>query len=238
MAAVVGLSACGGKKSDSKDSASSSSSATTAQPQSELAKLSGNEISEKSKQALTSVTSMHMKIDRPGGSGNLDLTLDRQGNCVGTVFKGGGTMEIIKIGNKVWIKGDEAFINRRGGHSERAKLFQGRYIYGTTDDDQVRKTGSACDLAALQAKMAGERDKEEVTKGAPTTVNGQPVIPITSSKKTVIDVAATGKPYPLQVTKADQSKMTLSDFDKPVQPKEPPADQTVDIAKLKEQQGS
>ncbi|MEV5505656.1 hypothetical protein [Streptomyces orinoci] len=244
MAAVVGLSACGGKsgdnKSDAKDGGSSSSAPAAQQPHGELDKLSGKEMADKAKQALMSATSLHIKVARADGTGKtVDLSVNRQGDCMGTASNQGASVELIKIGDRVWMKPDDAYWQQHSNRSEAGKLFKGHYLYGTTADDKLKKTTRMCNLAAVQASMAKDSDSNDgFTKGAPATVNGQPVIPLTNPKKTVIDVAATGKPYPLEIIEAGKSKVDFSDFDKPVQPKEPPADQTVDIAKLKEQQGS
>lgn len=56
-------------------------------------------------------------------------------------------------------------------------------------------------------------------------------------------VAATGKPYPLQLSIAKSrtdpaaSTVSFSDFDKPVPSTTPPPDQTIDLSALRDQVG-
>jgi DNA-binding beta-propeller fold protein YncE len=56
-----------------------------------------------------------------------------------------------------------------------------------------------------------------LTKGASSTLGGQPVVAVTSSKGGTMYVATTGKPYPLEVSKnsgGQTGKVTFSDYNK------------------------
>ncbi|MBH1937328.1 hypothetical protein I5Q34_24165 [Streptomyces sp. AV19] len=240
LAAVVGLTGCGkggdgDEKSDDKKSDKAASSAP-APAGGGLEKLSGKEISDRAKKELQSATALRFKMTGTKGaeSMSVDLAMDKQGNCVGTVGTGTeGTAEVIKIGDQVWMKADEKLWKAKAG-PQAAELLKGRYIHGPASDPKLKGMTTGCDLAVLQAKVGSGGDSgKEVTKGAATTVDGQPVVPI-SADGTTISVASTGRPYPLKIDKStDGSSVRLTDWNKPVQPKTPPADQTIDIDKLK-----
>ncbi|MFI0740760.1 hypothetical protein ACH4PU_22110 [Streptomyces sp. NPDC021100] len=250
MAAVLGLSACGsdskddkGDKGDKKPaSAAGSAPAKDAPSGNGVEKLSGKEISDKAKSELRSATSLRFKMSGTEGGERMDvdLALDKQGNCAGTVKTADtGTIELIKLGDRVWMKADEK-LWRTKANPQAAELFKGRYVTGPTSEPSLSSMTKGCELTALQTKVGQDDDGSvTITKGAPTTVDGQQAVPI-SAKGTTISVATTGRPYPLRIEDSkDKSAVTLTDWNKPVPAKAPPADQTIDITKLKQskQQG-
>ncbi|MGK5641194.1 hypothetical protein ACSNOK_23195 [Streptomyces sp. URMC 126] len=244
VAAVMGLSACGsedGKKSDDKKPAKAADSAPAQDTASGngVEKLPGKEISDKAKKELQNATSLRFKMSQTedGERMDIDLALDKQGNCAGTVkTPSTGTIEVLRLGDRVWMKADEKLWMSKG-NPQAAELFKGRYVTGPTSEPNLSRMTKGCDLTALQAKVGQDDDDQEtVVKGAPTTVDGQPVVPI-SAKDTTISVATTGRPYPLKIENTkEQSAVTLTDWNKPVPAKAPPADQTIDVTKLKKPQ--
>ncbi|GAA0398614.1 hypothetical protein [Streptomyces luteireticuli] len=241
LAAVVGLTGCGkggdgDKKSDDKKSDKAAASSPAAPAGGGLEKLSGKEISDRAKKELQSATSLRFKVTgtKGGEAMTVDLAMDKQGNCVGTVGSGSqGAAEVIKVGDQVWMKADEKLWKAQAG-PQAAELLKGRYIHGPASDPKLKGMTTACDLAVLQAKIGSGGDSgKEITKGAPGSVDGQPVVPI-SAEGTTISVASTGSPYPLKIDNSkDGSTVRLTDWNKPVQTKTPPADQTIDVEKLK-----
>lgn len=240
LAAVVGLTGCGkGGDGDGKPDGKKSDKAASSAPAAAgggLEKLSGKEISDRAKKELQSATALRFKVTGTKGteSMSVDLAMDKQGNCVGTVGTGTeGTAEVIKIGDQVWMKADEKLWKAKAG-PQAAELLKGRYIHGPAADPKLKGMTTGCDLAMLQAKMSsGSNPDKDIKKGAPGSVDGQPVVPI-SADGTTISVASTGSPYPLKIDNSkDGSVVRLTDWNKPVQAKAPPADQTIDIEKLK-----
>ncbi|MER5781154.1 hypothetical protein ABT104_05415 [Streptomyces mobaraensis] len=247
MAAVLGLSACGSDSKDDKDDKKPTKAADSA-PAKDTAsgngveKLSGKEISDKAKTELKNAGSLRFKAtgSKNGEQMNIDLAMDKQGNCAGTIATPtSGSAEVIKLGDKVWLKADEKMWTSKA-NPQAAELLKGRYVSGPTSDPKLSGMTKACNLAAMQAQM-GQDDSgtETIAKGPLTMVDGQPTVPI-SAKGTTISVATTGRPYPLKIEDTkDKSIVTLTDWNKPVPAKAPPADQTIDITKLQKsgQQG-
>jgi hypothetical protein len=66
--------------------------------------------------------------------------------------------------------------------------------------------------------------KGKVVKGKPATIAGQPVISIIDSgDRSVLYIAATGRPYPLRMTQAGgKYRINLGDYDAPATITRPP----------------
>ncbi|MER0242668.1 hypothetical protein AAHZ94_11670 [Streptomyces sp. HSW2009] len=243
--AALGVTACG---SDSKDDKASQ------EPKNELADLTAQQISDKAKDALLKATSLRMKMDQGTGTEGLkmNLALDNKGDCNGTVGDGAGaSSEIIKAGNKVWMKPNEKFWQQpdvAGGKdgAVAAQLLKGRYIHGTTDNAMLKGNADMCDLASMQSGMKSSDDsKDKLTKGEPTKIGGQLVVPLNSpaekdGEKQTMYVAATGTPYPVKIVVEGGSEpgtVEISDYDKPVVTTPPPATEVIDVDKLEAQLG-
>ncbi|WP_438291141.1 hypothetical protein [Streptomyces sp. HUAS TT7] len=211
--------------------------------------LTADEISQRSHEALLGAKSLHITakgdLRTPGSPASFDLTLDRSGNCRGSVSLGPqGSVEIVKRGADVWMKPDAAFWRNEvpGGGSALASLVGNRYLKGTTDDPVLRDTTGVCDLDTFQKYLdtSAKMPATGLTKGRPTTVDGAAVIPVTATEQGrtyTLDVAATGRPYPVRITVAQGSAapdatVRFGGFDQPVPAATPSAAETVDISGL------
>ncbi|GGR71472.1 hypothetical protein GCM10010252_07300 [Streptomyces aureoverticillatus] len=221
------------------------------------ADLSAQEISDKAKQELLDAKSVHLTLSDKGKGVDkddpaaMDLALDRDGNCAGTLKFGGtgGSAELVKQGDKVWMKPDEAFWKNQvpgGQGAAAAELFKGRYIHGSTNDDMLKGLAEVCDLKELQKDVSddsdGGGDTKDLKKGKVTTVDDTRVVPLTGKdddgNDTTLYVAAEGKPYLIRATEkgtGTDKTTTLTDYDKPVPTKTPSAKESVDVAKLQEE---
>ncbi|GGV54584.1 hypothetical protein [Streptomyces spectabilis] len=216
--------------------------------------LSAQEISDKAKQELLDATSVHIKLEEKGTDAekddpaSMDLTLDRDGNCTGklTFAAGGGSADLVKRGDKVWMKPDSAFWKNQvpgGDGAAAAELFKSRYVHGSTSDPLLKGLSEVCDLKKLQKSVDedSDDDTDKLKKGEVTTVDGTKVIPLTSTedgKEKTLYVASEGKPYLIRATEkgdGEDKTTTLSDYGDPVPTKTPSAGESVDIGKLQEQ---
>ncbi|MFJ8309476.1 MULTISPECIES: hypothetical protein [unclassified Streptomyces] len=211
--------------------------------------LTAGQIAQRSRDALRGATSLHVTakgdLRAPGAVTSFDLTLDRSGNCRGSVSLGPrGSVDIVKRGADVWMKPDAAFWKNEvpGGGSGLASLVGNRYLKGTTNDPVLRGTAGVCDLDGFQKYLdsAANLPSTGLTKGRPATVDGTAVVPVTGTQQgrtLTLDVATTGKPYPVRITAATgaaapDATVRLDGFDQPVPAATPAADQTVDISGL------
>lgn len=178
---------------------------------------------------------------------SMNLAMDRGGNCAGTMTMGaqGGSVEIIKRGKQVWMKPDTAFWKAQvpgGQGDEAAELFENRYIHGTTDDSVLKGLADTCDLTKFQKNVeTGASGATPLTKGRETTLDGTKVVPLNGTKdgkQTTLHVTADA-PHRLvgatQKGKDTDLILSFSDYDVPVPSQTPPADESVDVDKLREE---
>ncbi|MGW5273890.1 hypothetical protein ACWEQP_15150 [Streptomyces sp. NPDC004044] len=221
--------------------------AGTARADEPIDTLSARQIADRSSDALLGARSMHLSTRSAPADGGapttLDVSVDRAGNCTGSVGLGGkqGSVRIVKRGDTVWVRPDAQFWKNRDSRvgSALAAILAGRYMKGSASDPRLGGLSSACDLATFQKVVSdnAKSDKGTLTKGKKTTLAGAPVVPLVRAwhgQKLTMYVAATGKPYPLRIDatggspKADAT-VGFSAFDKPVPTTTPPPDETVDI---------
>lgn len=215
--------------------------------------LPAQEIANKAHDALFGTSSLHINVrGRFGTRGtptHMDLTLDRQANCRGSLSLGSqGSVKIIKRGNKIWIKPDAAFWkNQVPGGSAAESVLDGRYLEGTKTDPPLQGIANICDLNSFLKSSTARATSGDgpLTKGKAMKLHGVDVIPVSGvrgGRQEILSVAAHGKPYPVQVTVKARDKTTLatvgfSDFDKPVPTSTPSPGQAVNISRLRTQVG-
>jgi hypothetical protein len=223
----------------------------------DLAKKSAQQVSDDALHELLGATSLRLRTQASGDPTRLDLSLDRDSNCTGSISKGPlGRVELIKRGAQVWMKPDAAFWKGQLPGAEgddAAKQYEGRYLHGTTDDAFLKQLSAACDLKSFQKQIAGPSDRPStpppsggspsasspaLKKGKPTVHEGSRVLPIVKKSGPVTQtlyVAIEGKHYPLKLTAAADHQtgtILLSNFGTPVPGKTPAAGDTLDISVL------
>ncbi|MFJ7586820.1 hypothetical protein ACIQZO_05360 [Streptomyces sp. NPDC097617] len=211
-----------------------------------IADESAQAIAQASREAMAKVTSMRMvgKVTDKTGTTALDLRFDEQGNCVGTVTPAGnaGTADIIKRGNDVWMKLDDALLRAQvpgAGADDAIALINGRYLHGTTDSALLREFAQVCDLDFFKKEFSSKQTGEQLVKGSRTTVDGRPAITVTSrgeSRTGTYQVSTEDEPYLLRIQGTDESGEKVaagfSAFDEPVTAKPPAPADSVDLSQL------
>ncbi|MGW5398883.1 hypothetical protein [Streptomyces sp. NPDC003952] len=211
-----------------------------------IADKSPRAIADASRDAMSGVTSMRMvaKVTDKAGTTALDLRFDEQGDCVGTVTPPGGEgkADIIKRGDDVWMRLDDALLRAQvpGFAGEGAiALVNGRYLHGTTDSSLLRDFAEVCDLDFFKKEFSSKPADAQLAKGARTDVDGRPAITVTSrheDEQGTYQVSTEGEPYLLRIqgTEAPGKRIeaTFSAFDEPVAAKPPAAADSVDVSRL------
>jgi hypothetical protein len=241
--ALGGLAACG----DDSGSGGGPGSKLGGGANNGVEKLTAQQISDKAKSALKSAGSVRAVAasDELG----LDLAMDREGNCAGTVSQGsdGGKANIIKHGGYVWMKGDHAFWQKVSpSKADSIEAVVGdRYVKAKADDSDFGFGGDTCSLTSLAGSLDNDSDDGQVTKSGITTVNGVRCVRLKGDSgddgPTDIYVSTVGKPYPIKLAGTDDGKpvsVSFTDYDKPVPVDTPSADKTLDAEKLKALQTS
>ncbi|MFC8093566.1 hypothetical protein [Streptomyces sp. NPDC057301] len=174
-------------------------------------------------------------------SEGVDLTMDRKGNCAGTVTAT-SPQQVLRKKDQVWVKPkDEAsYYASEEGRALLAAVpdAKGKYMHGTKD------ASFSLGLLSLYCEFGdiGKNVKSNsAVKGGKTTVDGHDTVSVkvTSGKDVItVHVATEGEPYILKAAQSKDGKVTemlLSDFGKPfAPPATPPAAQTFDAAKAEE----
>ncbi|GAA2204156.1 hypothetical protein [Streptomyces bangladeshensis] len=174
---------------------------------------------------------------------SMDLALDRRGDCVGTYRMGsdGGTFEIVKRGDEVWMKADWDYWKNQlpGEGEEAADLVRDRYVHGTTDERAFEDFTGACDLMRLQKDLT----LDATSKGGRTTVDGKDVITLRGEEDgvpTTLYITA-DRPHVLvkSVQKGDGTDRTVrvSGYGEPVPSDTPAPRDSVDLSDLEKESG-
>ncbi len=170
--------------------------------------------------------------------GGLPLTLDLQlanQSGQGRVSLEQLSFEAIRVGDALYLKGNKAFYTQLGAAGVEVP-----------NDTWVKASASDPQLAALASFTEPQRQMERlftlgpIVKGTTTTVMGQKAFTLrqaTKSSPGILYVAATGKPYPLQLVKhgKDSAEITFSGWNQPVSVTAP--SKTIELSQLEKTSG-
>ncbi|MDH6489549.1 hypothetical protein [Streptomyces sp. SAI-127] len=249
-AATAGLTGCqpGQDKADSRTSTSSASAerGKSAAKKEPFAGLTGGDIADRATKATTGASSLRMKgaipDDESGGTISLDVLLNKKGECAGTIGMGGkGKAELIKTGDIVYMKFNEALLREQSEGESKADtdaavaMLAGKWTKTKATGQDAKEFEDFCDLGAV---LDGAEDSNsDASRGSTATVDGAPAITLhekDGKDRYTLYVATEGKPYLLRIDStagADQGSVTFSDFDEPV-PAKKPAGEILDLDAL------
>ncbi|MEU3523873.1 hypothetical protein AB0E62_08415 [Streptomyces sp. NPDC038707] len=216
-------------------------------PKGPFAGLSGGQIVERAMKATTGSSSLRVKgrvpDDESKGFIDIDMALDKQGRCAGTVsMDGEGKADLIKSGGTLYMKYDEKFLRAQSeGESKEdtdtaVGMLAGKWTKMAAKGQDAKDIASFCDLDTVLGAM--EDGDESATRGKTTKVDGKPAI-VLHEKDGKDDyrafVATEGKPYVLRIESAatakEQVHLSFSDFDRPV-PADKPTGKVIDLDAL------
>ncbi|MFE9774975.1 hypothetical protein ACFYOV_25535 [Streptomyces sp. NPDC005931] len=249
--AATGLTGClsgentsdGTSKSTSKNTSRPSGKQSTPKerkPGRELfAGLTGGEIVERSVTATTGASSLRMKGDIPddetGGTLRINMAMDKRGECAGTMGMGNeGEAELIKTGDTLYMKYDEAFLRAQSKGEPKADvdatvaLLADQWTRMSATGPDAEDITGFCDLDEVLADM--KDGESNATRGRTATVDGTPAIVLHEKDGTddfTLYVATEGEPYLLRLdsnSPADRGSLTFSDFNEPVPAQKPSGD--------------
>jgi hypothetical protein len=182
--------------------------------------------------ALRGATSTHLTgtVTSDGSSIQLDLTLSGD-NSQGTLTINNNDVQLIKVGDTVFIKGDPGFLKQFAGNDTAVlNALNGKWLQtpSTSDFDNFTIEGFANEL---KAGSGGDAVNGAVSR---STVNGKPVAIITQHDGSTLTIADTGTPFPLTLSSkgSDGGQLTFSDYNKPVTISAPDASQVLDVNAL------
>ncbi len=197
-----------------------------------IASKTPTEILALSKQAADSAKSVHVagSIVSKGSPLTLDLFLLAGKGARGRLSEGGSSFELIEAGGTVYLRGSAAFYRRIGG-AAAAQLLNGKWLKAPASTPSFASLGSLTDLRRLIDSTLA--DHGTLAKGATTSVAGHRVVGLNdTSKGGTLYVAASGKPYPVQIAKTGTNggRVTFDRWNAPVSLTPPTG--AVDITQL------
>lgn len=201
---------------------------------------SGNGIADKSptqilaatKQVSDAAKSVHVSGSLVSGGTPITIDVDLiagQGGR-GKLSQNGLAFELIEVANTVYIKGSSSFYRHIGG-SAAAQLLQGKWLKAPASSSGFASIGQLTNLRQLVDQTLA--DHGTLTKSGTTTINGQKVVGVTDKTKGgTLYLAATGKPYPVQISRngAGTGTITFDRWNEPVTLAAPA--NAIDIAQL------
>jgi hypothetical protein len=209
LAAVAG---CGG------------ASGSSANP---LAGMTAGQIYAQAVDNLKVASSVHVTGSIISSTGALTMNLtDSPGGCTGTLSAhGSGSVGLLGIGSKLWIKPDQQYLKSSGVAAALTNELTGKYL---TTTDQSANLTLLCGLSHIASQIG---TGSTFTKGAATTISGQRVLQIKAANQPG-SAYVTNSASP-EIVRLDTGSGTLdfSDYNAPLTLTPPPPNETVDGSK-------
>lgn len=195
-AALAALAGCGG-------SSSSKSGIASEPPQ---------KILNDSLAAANGLKSVHAAGTINSGAQHIaiDVQLVKGVGGSGQITLGGLSFKLVGINHYAYMQAPPAVWQKAGAPASAAQQLQGKWLR-TPATGQFASVAALTDIHTLFGQLLTQHGKSLKT-GAESTVAGRKVVAVRSGQGTLY-VAATGKPYPVEVVKAGSEGGKL-DFDR------------------------
>ncbi|MEV0255044.1 hypothetical protein AB0H82_12375 [Streptomyces sp. NPDC050732] len=205
---------------------------------------SADRIAAKAVKATKGADSMRVKGDvrqTDGKSVSMDIVVDQAKNCQGTIGTGGSEAEVRHTDGTLYLRGNEQYwksaLKTQPGAQKAVSKVADKWVKMPADD---ASTSGLCDKQGLVASMdENKSERKGMKKGDTTTVDGKEAIALTKKgsggETNTLYVATEGKPYILRISVKGgdtPNDATFGDYNKPVRPKAPAKDETVDLKQL------
>ena len=145
----------------------------------------------------------------------IDLNLADGKGARGNISQGTVSFQLIQIGETIYLKGSPEFWRHLGG-SAAVQLLQGKWFQTPADTGSFASLGALTDMHKLFGSLSSHGT---LVKGKTSTVHGQKVVAVhDTSKGGTLYVAATGKPYPVEIDKsgAQGGRFVFDQYNQPV----------------------
>lgn len=166
---------------------------------------------------------------------SIDLALNTDGDCQGSIGLGDGTAEIVQQGGQAWFKPDQAFweANAPDQADQIMQVVGDKWVVLPPGDESFT---SFCDLDTLLKDIGDGPESDTSTEGETEEVDGQDTVIVNSTSDSGDPVKAwiaTDDPHhilKMQVTQGDEpGTITFSDFDADLEIEAPADEDTIDL---------
>lgn len=197
VASAVLLSGCGGSGAKSNGEASKAPKQVVADALKAAVGASGVHVSGSILSSGTSITMNIRIVKGAGGSGEMSQQ--------------GLSFQLIRVGDKAYIKGSDAFWKKFGGAGV-ALLLHDKWLSGSATTGNLASLTSLTDIPKLFNGALGAHGT--LKNEGETTYKGQKAVAIKDATKGgMLYIAATGTPYPLAIVGPKGSKAGAITFD-------------------------
>ncbi len=174
-----------------------------------------------------------------GDTITVDVTATTSGDCTGTMksASSGGTAEILRVGETVYIRADEAFWNASTGDPTTTTLILG--VIGdkwVAENSLLESTEAFCDLDEFLERDG--REDATATQLGTSSISGEETVQVElteGSQREVLDVRVEEPHYLMRIEESDVDRFEFSDFDKDVAIEKPADDQVFPLRKYLDQ---
>jgi hypothetical protein len=203
-AAAAAISACGGSGGSGSSSSASSSSASS--DDNGVASKSPDQILATAAEAAQAARSVHVAGTVRAGSQTIgiDLSIASGKGATGTISEGDASFKLVEAGGAFYIQPNARFLTKFTHSTAAVQLLRGKWLKGSPRDSSFQSFGELTSIKSLMGSLT--KNHGTLSKGSTSTLGGQKVLALHSSKGGTMYVATTGKPYPLQVSKTSGSK--------------------------------
>lgn len=223
------LAGCGDDRDDGGDGGSAS----------DFANQSYDEIKAAAIEAMGQLESVHVVADISSGgqTAALDLSMDADGNCTGTVAFGEVSAEVLQADGGAWFKPNAELLAQQFGEQAPAAI---KFVADAwVADTNGEVTPSNCDLAGFIEQVTSDEEDETNTEvGDVEDFEGDDVVPLTFTNDEgdgIVKILAEGEHYiaSFAVEGENPGNVTFSGFDDEVATEAPAEDEVVDLADFK-----
>ena len=183
------------------------------------------------KTAVNAASSVHLDgVLRNGGRVvGLNIGLIRSGGFSGTITDNGVVLALTDSGGKVYVRATPAFLRELGVSGALCSTMCGKYVEMSTAQSDA--LAGNLTMQKLLASLTGTLPK--FTNAGTTTVGGRQAQVLRAADGSMLDVAATGAPYPLRaVGKGAKGWLDFTHWNTVPQPIAPAANQVINVAQL------
>ena len=209
------------------------------QSASDFADQSYDEIKAAAIEAMGELESVHViaEITSGGEGAALDLSMDADGNCTGTVTYGAVSAEVLQADGGAWFKPNAELLSQQFGAQAPAAI---KFVADSwVADTNGEVTPSNCDLEAFIEQVTSDEEAETNTEvGDVEDFEGDDVVPLSFTNDEgdgTVKILAEGEHYiaSFAVEGENPGTVTFSGFNDEVATEAPADDEIVDLADFK-----
>lgn len=207
VGAGVALSGCGGGDGDSEGGNEGESESENG-----IADMESGQILTELQDAVAAAESVQLTGELSDGGQDLviDMTYGPD-SAAGTIASEGIEFEFLSVDGDVYMKASADTWDSFGG-AGLGQLIGDLYVLVPSDDAALGEMTEIVDREAFVREIFSDVDAEGATKGEETEIDGRPALGLSSDDGSVLYIATTGDPLPIQIA-APEGETGSLDFE-------------------------